>query len=313
MEVVRFHHIFITSASIVNFWALTNSRNFMIEALMPKTKNCVFDLVEEAGFDMQDWVESYSGGANYKANPKYCYEWAYIQPGKVVILNLWHADMTEKDGQVTHRGNYRRDADFYRKSSSKPQWVKRATTLDQAIRTARDGSLPVRVIVLKGKVREKDDPAATPSKVSFRELDGDPWTITAYNDATGEYELTRGILEQQYVDQFDINEAETPTLGRHEVNISTFVRNAAVRRGALARAVGRCELCGEPGFEMTTGALYLETHHIVPLSEGGPDHLSNVVAVCPNDHRRAHFGRDRDEIARRLAAVTGASLTAPTA
>ena len=64
---------------------------------------------------------------------------------------------------------------------------------------------------------------------------------------------------------------------------------------------------------MTTGALYLETHHIVPLSEGGPDHLSNVVAVCPNDHRRAHFGRDRDEIARRLAAVTGASLTAPTA
>jgi 5-methylcytosine-specific restriction protein A len=46
----------------------------------------------------------------------------------------------------------------------------------------------------------------------------------------------------------------------------------------------------------------LETHHVVPLSENGPDHPANVVAICPKDHRRAHYAVDREEIAIRLTA-----------
>ncbi|WP_407646473.1 HNH endonuclease [Henriciella aquimarina] len=51
---------------------------------------------------------------------------------------------------------------------------------------------------------------------------------------------------------------------------------------------------------MPSGALYLETHHIQPLAEGGADTLTNVIALCPNDHRKAHYGLDildfRDEL-----------------
>jgi 5-methylcytosine-specific restriction protein A len=51
---------------------------------------------------------------------------------------------------------------------------------------------------------------------------------------------------------------------------------------------------------MTAGGIYLETHHVFSLSLLGPDIEWNVVAICPNDHRRAHFGEDRDEIRTRL-------------
>lgn len=47
---------------------------------------------------------------------------------------------------------------------------------------------------------------------------------------------------------------------------------------------------------MVDGRAYLETHHVVPLSEGGADSTSNVVALCPKDHKRAHYAVDRDEI-----------------
>ena len=40
----------------------------------------------------------------------------------------------------------------------------------------------------------------------------------------------------------------------------------------------------------------METHHIVPLSEGGSDGDDNVAALCPNHHREAHYGVDRDQI-----------------
>ena len=72
----------------------------------------------------------------------------------------------------------------------------------------------------------------------------------------------------------------------------TYVRDQAVRNAVLARAKGHCEFCGEEGFKSKTGSKFLETHHVISLSEQGPDKVTNVIALCPNDHRRAHFGED---------------------
>lgn len=33
-----------------------------------------------------------------------------------------------------------------------------------------------------------------------------------------------------------------------------------------------------------------EVHHKVPLSAGGDDTVENAIALCPNCHRKAHFG-----------------------
>lgn len=271
--------------------------------LKPSRKDLVFDLVEEAGLDVTDWRESSNDPRGAKANPKYCYEWAFVEPGKLIILNLWHGNMVEEDGRFVERNNFRADAEFHRTVSRKSTWAKRAERLDNAIQTALRENLPVRVIINDGIMRDKGVLDSKPSHVTARVLDPEPWTITAYDWATGAHELTRGILAARYVDQFDLDQAEKSSPERRELTSSAFVRDPAVRRRVLRRAGGHCELCGEKGFTMESGALYLETHHIVPLSDGGDDDDRNVVALCADDHRRAHFSADRVAIAERLFAV----------
>ncbi len=77
-------------------------------------------------------------------------------------------------------------------------------------------------------------------------------------------------------------------------------RQGRVRDAAIARAKGICEYCGEPRFVTTGDYLYLETHHITPLSEGGHDAIDNVISLCPNDHMLAHFGKERVSVKEKL-------------
>ncbi|MBR2660868.1 MAG: HNH endonuclease [Clostridia bacterium] len=79
-------------------------------------------------------------------------------------------------------------------------------------------------------------------------------------------------------------------------------RNPLLQLAAKARANGVCQLCGATlGFKDKQGRPYLEAHHIVPLAEDGPDELSNMVALCPNCHRKMHVVRDQDDIAKLIA------------
>jgi 5-methylcytosine-specific restriction protein A len=94
-----------------------------------------------------------------------------------------------------------------------------------------------------------------------------------------------------FVDQFSANDAATPQ--RHDISGTAFTRSSAVREAVLLRARGACEHCGQPGFKTAAGSIFLETHHVFALADGGHDQVWNVVGLCPNDHRRAHHGEDR--------------------
>jgi len=72
----------------------------------------------------------------------------------------------------------------------------------------------------------------------------------------------------------------------------SYTRSQKIRNAVIERANGRCEECGMLGFLKPDGSRFLETHHIISLSEQGSDQMHNVIALCPNDHRRAHFGKD---------------------
>lgn len=91
-----------------------------------------------------------------------------------------------------------------------------------------------------------------------------------------------------------------PAPARDPRQVSRFQRNGRVRKHVLRRAKGMCEHCGALGFETGNGTRYLESHHILALGKDGPDTLENVIALCANDHRHAHFGRDRQAFARQL-------------
>jgi 5-methylcytosine-specific restriction endonuclease McrA len=73
-----------------------------------------------------------------------------------------------------------------------------------------------------------------------------------------------------------------------------YKRDQDVVDEVLFRANGTCEGCEEKSkfISKSTGEPYLEVHHIIPLSDNGPDRTWNAVAICPNCHRRCHYAED---------------------
>lgn len=90
---------------------------------------------------------------------------------------------------------------------------------------------------------------------------------------------------------------------RVQTTTTGFYRNAMVRNYVLKRANGHCEYCGKEGFVMCNGEHYLETHHILALSEQGADSVSNVIGLCPNHHKQAHYGVDADRLNDEMTAI----------
>jgi predicted HNH restriction endonuclease len=88
--------------------------------------------------------------------------------------------------------------------------------------------------------------------------------------------------------------ARQPQGGSQKVNVMTsaYARNQYVAEFVKRQAAGVCQDCHEPApfISKHTGEPYLEPHHIVPLSKGGDDCVENMVALCPNCHRKRHYG-----------------------
>jgi len=73
------------------------------------------------------------------------------------------------------------------------------------------------------------------------------------------------------------------------ISSQTYIRDEFVAEYARRKANGICQLCGQPvPFLDKEGREYLESHHIVWLSQGGPDTIDNTVGICPNCHRKMH-------------------------
>ena len=148
----------------------------VLAELIPKERLLLIDLVREAGVDVGDWANSKRGKVQAAFNPKYCYDWSFVQPGKVVVLNLWLDEMEEEDGVVKRRFNM---DDIDRRNESVVK--RRAHRMRDAIETATTDGLPIRVIVCDGKRRDLNDPNARPSKVKRRLLDPVAWAVTDYS------------------------------------------------------------------------------------------------------------------------------------
>lgn len=76
------------------------------------------------------------------------------------------------------------------------------------------------------------------------------------------------------------------------VTTTAYQRNPDVIVEVLERADGICENCGNPApfTRQRDGTPYLEVHHKLQLSLGGEDTVENAIALCPNCHRKSHYG-----------------------
>jgi 5-methylcytosine-specific restriction protein A len=92
-----------------------------------------------------------------------------------------------------------------------------------------------------------------------------------------------------------------PSPRRISMSSTQIERRADVVRYIKDIADGTCECCGNAApFKDALGKPYLEVHHVVRLTDGGPDIPSNAIAVCPNCHRALHHSRHQNELKEKL-------------
>lgn len=86
-----------------------------------------------------------------------------------------------------------------------------------------------------------------------------------------------------------IKEKDNTLCRERKVVSINYIRDQEIVEYAVRRASGKCDLCEcEAPFNKKDGTPYLEAHHVEWLSRGGNDSIENVVALCPNCHRKIH-------------------------
>lgn len=250
--------------------------------LKPTTKQLVKNITEHLGIVMTTQ-----------------YDWCFSNADGPYLLNIWHDNMLEKNGEIYFIDRASEWAEENMATATQVQ-LNRASAVSALILKAYYQKAPVRVAILDG-VRRKSGLRET-SEAHERELDDIPW-YPHHRDENGRIVVIRGNPQP---DDFD---ARAQDLQRSEqkpspvpppprkveiTNTAVFERDSDVVKAVKRRAAdGCCEFCGKEGFRTASGGFYLEAHHVVPLNCGGPDDVRNVVAICADDHRRAHFGEDR--------------------
>jgi hypothetical protein len=301
-------------------------------ALRPTRLERIYDVVQAAGIDVSAW---HKGKGDYASNPSFCYRWAF-EGETTALLCLWLDTIHWVDGAWVCTGNARQEqmereaagSDHWDQAvrNRTKRWANSALQMDEVIKQAFRKKLEVRVCIVDTKARASDLEASSADR---RSLDPRPWSLQ-YDMMTGHYEVRREALsvierppvaleesvgelaatsgtpdqpslpeitETSYgvgvVDQFVVDEhLRDPVLTeRYERE-----RSAVVRQLVMARSEGKCEWCDKLGFLKHDGQIYLESHHVVPLSEGGADSIQNVIALCPNDHRMAHYADGRESL-----------------
>ena len=271
-----------------------------LEALRPTSKRRLIDLVEYVGIDISDWANYKGGRAKAAANPRYCYNWAFLE-GDLVVLNLWHSSIEAHGPNLILREELRPGRKVVWTRDRTGPAMSRGLALDTAIRTAFERRLNVRMVIIDGTPRRN---ASGPgSVVTGRDLDPVTWGVTAYDTHTGAFKLSRGRQRGKFADQYTDEDEGMAAPPRRERSSFVYERDPRLRKLALTRAQGVCELCARPGFLRADGRIFLEVHHVQALGAGGADSCGNMVALCANDHREAHYGSRADEIKQSLLRV----------
>jgi len=83
----------------------------------------------------------------------------------------------------------------------------------------------------------------------------------------------------------------------------TYERNPMLATQCRDSANGVCSVCGRTvsnvnnvNFDVSQNIPELQVHHITPLARNGPDVIGNMIAICPDCHRRIHLAPQTTQI-----------------
>lgn len=277
---------------------------FVLNELRPTKKPLVMNLLAQAGMNVDSWAVGFKGKSP-AANPKYCYNWSFEQPGEFVVACLWFQNLISSDGTAVYktrpgsRGARRTDP-------GSNVWNRRAAEFDRHLALAYRQKLPVIAIIGDGTQRNPKDAKPRASEVSARLLDSVNWAVTDYDPAKGEFVIVRGATPiAPAVEAPDVEMAWFEG-SRRRLFVYHRRREAAARRAkiadTLARKKGRL-VCEVPkcGFDFAKrygelGIGYAQVHHKLALSkaprEGQKTKLTDLAIVCANCHVMIHRNGD---------------------
>lgn len=190
----------------VTFRRNKNAVEDILDDLRPRTKEAIFDLLQQIGISTDPWFTKANGQpvSRVKANPNFCYDWSFGSPREGYALCIWHGTLKIRDDQIVFDENLRDLAerlqadgrnpanDTVRKTRAATQSV-RARAFDDALSVSYARGMPVSVILTEGDRRDREELGEGSSHVQFRSLDPIKWYVHGYDDGTGDALLVRGI------------------------------------------------------------------------------------------------------------------------
>lgn len=192
---------------IVSFRRANESEIDILETLKPRTKETIYDLLQQIEISTDDWLTKENGEEvdNVKANPNYCYNWSFGSIQEGFALCIWHGTLEINDGQVVFAENLRelsRQLQATARQATKETAKRtrsvaqatRARAFDDALNVCYARGLAVSVILTEGDRRSREELGTSSSHVHYRSLDPIKWYVHSYDNSTGAAQMVRGVL-----------------------------------------------------------------------------------------------------------------------
>ena len=172
--------------------------NALLEELRPRARHAVMDLLAHAGIDVSGWATKRDPKdpdrtvqvVEPRANPNYCYEWAFGDEAQGYVLCVWHASLKPVQlatgFAIGYGENIRelalsldriaidRTRDSAERNRARDQ-ARRARAFDAVLQRAFRKHVPVRLIINEGDRRPLEELGKSKSTVKLRQLDDAKW------------------------------------------------------------------------------------------------------------------------------------------
>jgi len=275
----------------VSFRRTIFSKEAELAALQPRTKETIFDLLELVGISTDAWVAT-SNSENVKANPSFCYDWAFGSPHEGYALCVWHGTLAIDEGRIVFRENLRELSAGLRAEHRNPKntTTKRNRSLKQSVRAqafddilnvAYARGMPVSVILCDGNRASREELGDGSSEVAVRSLDPVKWYVHSYNEKNGEALLVRGMKPPGVADgtdsEADDEDMETPDAVQQRA-IRVRRGQADFRQRVLAAYKRVCTVTGCRIVDL------LEAAHIQPHAEVPNYRVTNGLLLRADIH-----------------------------
>lgn len=193
----------------------------MPPAPLPTVINYVYDMVQAAGVNVDDWAVGADGLPiqNPRNNPNRNTAWSFVgKPGEPVALCIWHdmIDWTQTPAlMVGNESKFQQELlDTLAKTNDGSKkgrlrrWLNRSRAFHHTVFEAFQRQRPVRVILIAGNRVSPEDPVEEHAGVTGRELDPVVWYVQECNGVTGAYTIARGVAPPKPVtpETYDAND-----------------------------------------------------------------------------------------------------------